>query len=140
MKTVVLAFLLIFTLFGCSKEIQNNRILNGTWDPQDFYITDYDGFKVYTDCVGTMKFDSDGKKSKTGSYDFNMYFDFNGNPLNLIEKGTYHIEEGNKVKLLSTDGVESIMIIVYKTKEDLIVDFTNMNYLAYRFVMKKMKK
>lgn len=140
MKTVLIGFLFVFVLLGCSKDIQSNRILDGTWDSADFFITDYNGFKIITDCTGTMKFDIDGKKSKTGSYDFNLYFYFNGNPLNLVEKGTYTIGGGKIVTLLSSDGKKSSMTIAYKTKEDLVLEFPNVNYLFYRFVMKKEKK
>ncbi|MCO5258751.1 MAG: hypothetical protein M9916_01280 [Crocinitomicaceae bacterium] len=137
-KTVGILFLLIL-LVGCSKEIENNRAISGYWIPDNFSLTDYDGLKTHPSCYGEMRFSSDGKKSKSGSYNFQIYFDFNGNPLNLIEEGTYVIDNKNIAKLTPTNGKASQMTIVYKTKEDLVLDFPNRDYLAYNFVMKRVK-
>jgi hypothetical protein len=131
--------ILLITVWGCSKEIENNKAIDGEWIPVDFYLNDYDGIKHTPTYTGTLVFNNDGKKSKTGTYDFQFYFDFNGSPLNFIEKGTYHIENKNQVKLVSSDGKNKDMIIVYKTKEDLVLDFPNVDYLNYHFVLKKIK-
>lgn len=129
--------ILIWFLSGCSKETQNNRALEGEWKPVDFSLFDYNGLKSYPDCTGTVHFQPDGKRSQTGTYDFNLLFEFDGSPLNLIEQGTYHIENKNIIMLLSSEGEKTIVTLVYETKEDLILDFPNKHYLGYYIVFKK---
>lgn len=128
---------LVIVFSGCSKEIQNNRALEGTWNPVSFSLMDYTLLKSTPECTGSIQFQRAGKKSNTGTYDFRLFFDYNGSPLNLIEKGTYHIENKNIIKLLSSEGEETIVTLVYKTKEDLVLDFPNKNYLGYYIVLKR---
>lgn len=127
----------ILLLSGCSKEVQSNRGLEGEWNPVSFSLMDYTLLKSTPECTGNMKFQRDGKKSKTGTYDFRLFFDHNGAPLNLVEKGSYHIENKNIIKLLSSEGEETVVTLVYKTKEDLVLDFPNKNDLGYYIVLKK---
>lgn len=135
----LIGFIIVFVLLlsGCAKEVQNNRALEGEWNPVSFSLIDYTLLKSTPECTGNMTFQRDGKKSKTGTYDFRLFFDHNGAPLNLIEKGSYHIENKNNIKLLSSEGEETIVTLVYETKEDLVLDFPSKNYLGYYIVLKK---
>lgn len=136
MKRLAILLILPFVT-GCSKEIQNNRALEGDWKSVDLSVFDYSGLKTKPECTGNMQFNSDGKRSSTGTYRFSLYFEYNGSPLNFVEQGTYYIENKNSIKLLSSDGEETIATLVYHTKEDLVLDFPNVNYLAYYIVLKK---
>lgn len=140
MRHTLTLITLVFAVFlsGCSKEVQNNRALEGEWKPVSFTLSDYNGLKTIKEASGSIRFKTDSKKSRTGTYNFNLYFDFNGDPLNFIEQGTYHIENKNIIKLLSTGGEETIVTLVYKTKEDLVLDVPNKQYLGYYIVLKKM--
>lgn len=124
-------------LLACSKEVQNNLALEGEWTPVSFTLFDYTLLKSTPECTGSIQFQRDGKKSNTGTYDFHLLFDYNESPLNLIEKGSYHIENKNSIKLLSSEGEETLVTLVYQTKEDLVLDFPNKNYLGYYIVLKK---
>jgi hypothetical protein len=137
MRVITAILISIVYLSACSKEVQNNRALEGEWKPVSFSLFDYTLLKSTPECTGTIQFERDGKKSKKGTYDFNLLFDYKGTPLNLIEKGIYHIENKNSIKLLSSEGEETIVTLVYKTKEDLVLDFPNKNDLGYYIVLKK---
>lgn len=138
MKNGCISLLLLVLLSACSKEVTNNRALNGDWKPVDFSLFNYDGLKTKPNCNGTISFNPDGKKSKTGTYNFNLLFDFNGSPLNFIEQGTYQIENKNVMTLFSDENDEQTpATIVYTTKEDLILEIPNKNYLGYYIVLKK---
>lgn len=137
MRRVLIVSVLLLFLFGCSKEVQNNRALQGEWKPVTFSLFDYDGLKTNIESAGTIRFQPDGKKSITGTYDFNLLFDFKGTPLNFIEKGTYHIEDKNIIMLLSSEGEKTMSRLVYRTKEDMILDVPNKNFLGYYIVFKK---
>lgn len=140
MKQIIIFVVVASIFLGCSKEVQNNKALEGVWAPVDFSLFDYDGLKYTPECTGTIEFKSDGKKSKTGTYDFNLLFEFNGSPHNFIEQGTYHIENKNSIKLVSSSTAEeTIVTLVYTTKEDLILDVPNKQYLGYYIVLNKVK-
>lgn len=136
MKRLAILLILPFVA-GCSKEIQNNRALDGDWKSVDLSVFDYNGLKSKPECTGNMQFESDGKRSGTGTYHFSLYFEYNQSPLNFIEQGTYSIENKNIIRLLSSDGEEKIATLVYHTKEDLVLDFPNVQYLGYYIVLKK---
>lgn len=134
-RYIILIIGLVF--FGCSKEVKNNKALDGKWAPVDFSLFDYNGLKTKPPCSGTVQFTSDGKKSTTGTYDINLLFDYNGSPHNFIEKGTYRIENTNKIQLSSETAEQTQVTLVYSTKEDLILDVPNKNYFGYYIVLKK---
>lgn len=134
----VLFVLITLGLVACSKEVENNKAINGEWEPKSFTFTYYDGIKSKPDCTGFLQFTSDGKKTKTGKYNLNASYDFNGSQQSYIDNGSYSIENKNRVYLNSAvDSSETIGTVVYKTKEDLIFEIANHNYLGYYFVLKK---
>lgn len=135
MKYLIFSFVLL-GLVACSKEKSNNKALDGEWKTVSFSLFDYQSLENKIPSDGTIRFIAD-KKKNTGQYESNLLFDFNGAPLNFIEKGTYHIEEKNQIKLLSTDNEITSVTLVYETKEDLVLEFPNKNYLRYYIVLKK---
>lgn len=138
MKYVIVLISLLSLFSGCSKEIKNNRRLDGEWKPVEFSLYDYNGLKTKPACTGSIQFTTDGKKSTTGTYHFNLLFDYNGAPKNFIEQGTYRIENKNIMTITNTvTNEETLVTIVYQTKEDLILEVPNKDYLGYYIVMKK---
>jgi hypothetical protein len=136
----LLSFLwVLFLLFSCSKEELNNRAINGKWKTDKFTISDYQGLKHYTETTGFLQFSPTSKKGVTGTYNFELYFDFNDSPRNLIQKGSYKIHDKNNLLLTSETGETTQVTIVYHTKEDLILDFPNVDYLGYYTVLKKIE-
>lgn len=136
-----LGFIFIFTLIaGCSKEVQTNKHLNGTWKPIYISVYDYNGLKNETKGEGFLKFAKDGKKSVSGTYEVKLKFQFQLNPAYYEDHGTYVIENGNVVTLKSAvDASETMSTIVYITKDDLKFEIPNKNFLGYYFLMKKEK-
>lgn len=136
-----LGFIFIFTLIaGCSKEVQTNKHLNGTWKPIYISVYDYNGLKNETKGEGFLKFAKDGKKSVSGTYEVKLKFQFQLNPAYYVDHGTYVIENGNVVTLKSAvDASETMSTIVYITKDDLKFEIPNKNFLGYYFLMKKEK-
>ncbi len=138
MKQILFFFVLSTVLFfACSKENQTNRKIDGEWKPVTFSLFDYNGMKQNIDCTGKVLFSKDGKGSKTGKYVFQLYFDFNGSPINLIEEGTYTVENKFNIQLVSNTGEKTYSNIVYMSKGDMIYEIPNKAYLGYYFVLKK---
>lgn len=136
MSRTIFISLLVLGLFACSKEVQNNKYIDGEWTPDSMVLKDYDGIDSHPTCTGSMIFKADGKKSSSGTYQFELYFDYKGDSVNLIDQGQYQIQDGNVLTLNSIDGSVKTGTIVYRTKEDLIFE-TSENYLSYHFVMKQ---
>lgn len=137
MRRSIVLLILLFVFSGCSKEIQNNRALNGNWKIVDFSLYDYTGLKTKPECTGIMNFESDGKKTKTGTYSISLSYGDNQTPSDFIEQGIYHIENKNIIQLLSSEGEKKMVTLVYHTKEDLVLDFPNVEYLRYYIVLRK---
>lgn len=139
MKYLGFIFMFIF-IAGCSKEVQTNKHLNGTWKPIYFSVYDYNGLKNDTKGEGFLKFAKDGKKSVSGTYEVKLKFQFQGNPAFYEDHGTYVIENGNVAMLKSeVDGSVTMSTIVYLTDDDLKIEIPNKDYLGYNFIMKKEK-
>ncbi len=128
--------LTLIGLCACSKENKNNKAIDGNWEPVTFSLYDYQGLENKIPSDGNIQFTAD-KKKNTGQYEANLLFSLDGTPINFIEKGTYHIEDKNQMKLISTEGEMTNITLVYETKEDLVIEFPNKNYLRYYIVLKK---
>ena len=139
MKFVGLILAIIFVA-GCSKEVQKNKQFDGVWKPVTLTIFNYNGLKNEVPILGFIKFSRDGKKSKSGTYEFAVNYTFQGNDDAYIDHGTYVIDNGNVVTLKSAvDASETMSTIVYITKDDLKFEIPNKNFLGYYFLMKKEK-
>lgn len=137
MKYFYFSFIAALVL-SCSKEIKNSKRINALWKVNQMEVFDYDGTKTFVNTTGNIQFSIAGNKSKSGTYDFQLNYDYNGG-MQFMTSGTYEISETNKIILKDFGGNQDVRgTIAYITSEDCILELPNVNYLGYRFVLKKL--
>jgi len=139
-STLILLPALIFLLLGCSKEIQNNRKLDGKWTIVDLYVHSSIGLKTkVSHKESTLQFQSDGKRTKSGEFHFNISFTYQDSLITINNSGRYNIE--NETELTFTSNEDPLIfksgIFVYATKDDLMLDIGQNFTLRCMITLKK---
>jgi len=129
----------VLLLNGCSKEIKNNQRLNGTWKIVDLYLTSSQGLKTQVWHDGTMQFVSDGKRSNTGAYHFDISISYQDSMIIINDRGRYVLEDETDLTFSSNSGnkVFDGGSMVYSTKQDLVMDMGQNFKLRGLFTLKK---
>lgn len=140
MKRLLLIFICMLSLLSCDKQVVNNKAIDGQWTIADFTLVDYNGIKQKPVCEGTCELTKDGKKSNSGKYRMDLHFSYNGEPASYSETGTYVFKTNNELTFTEdTSHVETAVTLVYKTKEDLVLEIPNKAFLGYYLVFKRVK-
>jgi len=144
MKTISTQFVWITTiillLISCSKEVKNNRRLNGIWTIDELYIQSDKGLKTQAQHSGTLQFQSDGKKTQSGKYVFDFSILYKDSLILVNERGDYQIYNETDLKF-STQQNNAIFndgMVVYSTKKDLVLDMGTNFKLRSFFTLKRL--
>lgn len=140
MKQFFILSICIISLLSCNKKVVNNKAIDGKWEIADFTLIDYNGVKHRPTCEGTCEFKKNGKKSTSGEYFMDLNYTYDGQPASYNEKGTYSFTSNGELMFSEdTSHTETLVTLVYKTKEDLILEIPNKDYFGYYLVFKRIK-
>jgi len=132
-KFTILAVSLL--LLSCTQDVKRNRNLEGEWRTVSLKVTEASGIGDFVTSSGNMTFSSE-KGSKTGSYNFDLSYEYKSNNYAILETGTYTIS-GQEVVLTNAGGDKTISDLNYVNKEDLEFIIPNWNNKNIYFLMKK---
>lgn len=132
-----LVVIISILLFGCNKESNYNKRLNGTWTPVNIRVFTPGGFSYFAENIsGQLNFTLADKKSNKGNYQINLDFDYNNTHYSVADIGSYIIRENYVDRTSTTDQVYESKIS-YINKEDLDFEYRSGNIETLQIIAKK---
>lgn len=143
MKHSIILFFLVFSLFGCNKNKQATKKIDGNWKLISYKLTNYEGLIEYGSGEGMWKFESKAPYTEAYPYSFTYTCQFPSGLKSGTMKGTFKVvSKGEYIDFTEEDSSGVIVKtcnyrILTRTSDDLELEYLDEQTIRHNYVLKK---